>query len=387
MRILYLTPGITHQPDSLPDHMTHALARMAQREGHQVHVVTPPVDGPGQQAVNDDSPAVQDQQYLVRGVSVTRLAPLPVAGAAARFWKWVRDQKFDLLHGVFAHPADWPLDPDAGPLPPLVITLTGLTTAESGATAFAGRQWLRRADLCAVPSDYAASRWRTVVPDLSFRVMPLGVDLLALIQARQLHTRDITPQSPPILLCVGTFDERSGLLDVLKAFATLGRADLRLHLVGGVDGHSAYGQSVLAALRADPRILQTSTQRPTTLAAIAQPFDAVCLPDPGPQPLSLLAQECAALGIPCWMNRSGPPADAFDQHEKLQSVPPADLSAWATWMEHWVHAFDRSQLPSMDAAMPLRIEEVAFLYEGLYRSLIFDRSHLPVVATNPARKP
>ena len=375
MRILYLTPGITHQPDSLPDHLTHALARMAQREGHQVHVVTPPVSGTDQQAVNEDSPAVQDQQYLVRGVSVTRLAALPAVGATARFWKWVRDQKFDLLHGVFVHPADWPVDPDAGSLPPLVITLTGLPTAESGATGFAGRQWLRRADLCVVPSDYAASRWRKISPALSFRVMPLGVDLLALIQARQVHMRDITPQSPPTLLCIGTFDERSGLLDVLKAFATLGQTDLRLHLIGGIDGHSAYGQSVLAELKSDPRILQTSTQHPTTLAAIAQPFDAVCLPDSGSQPLSLLAQECAALGIPCWMNRSGSLADAFDQHENLQPVPPADPSAWATLMEHWVSSFDRSQLPSMDAAMPLRIEEAAFLYEGLYRSLIFDRSH------------
>lgn len=375
MRILYLTPGITHQPDSLPDHITHALARMAQREGHQVHVVTPPVHWPNQQEGSDDSPSAQDQQYLVRGVSVTRLAPLPAAGATANFWKWVRDQKFDLLHGVFSLPADWPFDPDAELLPPLVITLTGLPTADSGATGFAGRQWMSRADLCVVPSTYAASQWHTILPVLSLRVMPLGVDLLALIQARQVQMRDTTLQSPPTLLCVGTFDERSGLFDVLKAFATLGRADLRLHLVGGVDGHSAYGQSVLAALRSDPRILQTSTQHPTTLAAIAQPFDAVCLPDPGPQPLSLLAQECAALGIPCWMNRSGSPAEAFDQHENLQPVPPADPSTWATLMEHWVSSFDRSQLPSMDAAMPLRIEEAAFLYEGLYRSLIFDRSH------------
>jgi glycosyltransferase involved in cell wall biosynthesis len=374
MRILYLTPGITHQPDSLPDHMTHALARMAQREGHQVHVVTPPVLGTDQQAVNDDSPVVQDQQYLVRGVSVTRLAPLPAAGASARFWKWVRDQKFDLLHGVFAHPADWPFDPDAGPLPPLVITLTGLPTAESGATAVAGRQWLRRADLCAVPSDYAASRWRTVVPDLSFRVMPLGIDLLALIQARQLHTRDTTLHSPPTLLCVGTFDQLSGLLDVLKAFSTLDRADLRLNLVGGIDGHSAYGQSVTAALRSAPRILHTSKQHPTTLTAIAQPFDVVCLPDLGSQPPLLLAQECAALGIPCLINRSGPHAGAFDQHEGLHCVPSTDPAAWAMSMERWVNSFDRSQPPLMNSVVPMRIEEVAFLYEGLYRGLIFDRT-------------
>jgi glycosyltransferase involved in cell wall biosynthesis len=375
MRILYLTPGINHQPDSLPDHMTHALARMAQREGHQVQVVTPPFHGPEQQAVNDDRSEAQDRHYQVRGVTVTRLAPLPAAGAAAKFWQWVRDQKFDLLHGVFAHPADWPVDPDTGSLPPLVITLTGLPTDESGATRLAGREWMSRADLCVVPSDYAASHWHISLPDLSFRVMPLGVDLLALIQARLVQMRDTTSLCPPTLLCVGTLGQRSGVLDLLKAFAIVERSNLRLLLIGEVDVHSEYGQSVLLAANSDPRIHLMSMLRPTSLATIAQPFDALCLPDLGSQALLPLVQECAALGIPCFVNRSDPHAGALDQHESLHLVPSTCPSAWGMSMERWGSSFNRSLPPSMSSVVPMRIEEAAFLYEGLYRELIFDRSH------------
>lgn len=374
MRILYLTGGCTHCADSLPDHATHALARMAQREGHQVEIVTASTDWLDKQRPSN-SPVAPSHRRLLNGVPVMRLAPLDAEAATAKFTNWLSEQQFDILHGVFAHPEDWPFELGADSLPPLVITLTGLPAARSSAPGATVWSWMRRADLRVAPSAYVANQWQSAWPGSSFRVMPHGVDLLALIQARRTQMRDITTQSPPRLLCVGTFDQYSGVLELLTAFAALDRPDLRLYLIGSVDGDGAYGQSLLDTIRSDSRIHQTPTQRPISIAEIAQPFDAVCLPGLESGAFSMLAQECAALGVPCFINHRGEKPGAVAPQGCVLLLAPADASAWTLLLDQWVNAFDRAQQPSMDAAVPLRIEEEAFFYEGLYRGLTFKRSH------------
>ena len=252
MRILYLTREISDCPDSLPDHATHALARMAQREGHHVEVVTAPTGVFDAQRLSSNAPP--DHRYLVKGVSVTRLAPMDAAAAAERFANWLSTQRFDVLHGVFSHADDWPFSLRADSLPPLIITLTGLPTGSSSARDAAAGAWMRHADAHVVPSAYAASQWQNAWPGSSLRVMPHGVDLLALIRARNTQMADTTAQSPPTLLCVDTGDEQSGVLELLQAFATLDRPDLRLCLICGLGGPSAYSQSVMDAVRSDVRI-------------------------------------------------------------------------------------------------------------------------------------
>lgn len=374
MRILYLTCEMTQCPDSLSSRSTHALSRMAQREGHQVEIVTACGGGGDMQGLGNN-PVAQDHKQLVNGVPVTRLAPLRAEAAAAKFANWLSEQQFDILHGVFAHPEDWPFELNADSLPPLVVTLNGLPAARSSAPGANVRPWMRHADLHVAPSVYAANQWQNVWPGSSFRVMPHGVDLLALIQARKTQMRDITAQSPPTLLCVGTFDQYSGVLEFLKAFAAVDRPDLRLYLIGSVDGDSVYGQSLIERVRSDSRIHQTPTQRPASIAEIAQPFDAVCLPGLESREFSMLAQECAALGVPYFISHRGEKPDAVAPQGCEQLLAPADAPAWAMSLAQWVNAFDRAQQPSMGAAVPLRIEEEAFFYEGLYRGLIFKRSH------------
>ena len=115
--------------------------------------------------------------------------------------------------------------------------------------------------------------------------------------------------------------------------------------------------------------------RAFSIVAIDQAFDAVCLPSLEPVAFSMLAQECAALGLACFAKHLGANADAFGTQSSVQAIAPADPSAWAVSLEKWLNAFDRSRRPAMDAEVPLRIEEEAFFYEGLYRGLVFKRLH------------
>lgn len=374
MRILYLTSEAAHGAGLQPHHPAHALARMAQREGHQVEIVTASTNCfDKQRPIN--SPTTPDNRYLLKGVPVMRLASLDAEAATARFTNWLNGQQVDILHGVFSHPEDWPFELNTDSLPPQVITLAGLPATRSSAPGPIVRSWMRHADLCVFPSAYAADQWQNVWPGSSIRVMPHGVDLLALIQARKTQMRDITVTSPPTLLCVGTFHQYSGVLEILKAFASVERPDLRLHLIGSVDEHSAYGQSLIDRVRSDSRIHQTPTQRPISIAEITQPFDAVCLPGLESGAFSKLTQECAALGVPCFISHRGEITDAKVPQGCVQLLAPADASAWTMSLVPWVNAFDRAQQPPMGGTVPLRIEEEAFFYEGLYRGLTFKRSH------------
>jgi glycosyltransferase involved in cell wall biosynthesis len=346
---------------------------MAQREGHQVEIVSASSDGfPG--ALPGGDTTHQEHRQLVKGVPVVRLAASDAQVAAERFGKWFGKQRFDAVHGVFAHPADWPFPLDAEALAPLVVTLSALPAATAADASTVTQSWMRRADVCVVPSPLAASRWREVWPESAFHVMPHGVDLLALIQARGVQMHGITPHSLLTLLCVGTFDPSSGVVELMRAFTTTVQAELRLHMVGRVDETSAYGQEILGMARSEPRIRFTSMQPPSGLAGLSDPFDAVWLPGLAPTDFSSIAQECAALGIACFATHPGASPLAEVSQDLVQRLASDDVSAIATAISQWARAFRRSRQPTLDAAIPLRIEEEAFLYEGLYRRMAFERS-------------
>jgi glycosyltransferase involved in cell wall biosynthesis len=372
MRILYLACGHVQGSDSLSGQVAHALARMAQREGHHVKIVTFPTEGFDQAGCSRF--ATRDFEELVKGVQTRRLTAPNAAEAAIRFSNWLGEQRFDVLHGVVSHPNDLPFALSVDTLPPLVITLTGLPVKSVQDTSPVASSWMRYADQFVVPTADAMGQWHDVWPESRFRVMPHGVDLLALIQSRQMQMRDITAESPLTLLCVGTFDPSSGILEVIKAFGSMDCRDARLRLVGSADENSKYGQLLNHAIRADSRVVLTSTQAPQSLAAISHPFDAVWLPRLGSLAFSLMELECAALGVRCFTDRSGAHLVSDGVSGTVQSPASSDASAWAAVLEQWVRSFDRSRQPNMRAAVPVRIEEEAFLYEGLYRTLIFNRA-------------
>lgn len=369
MRILYITEALDQRLESTSARVTHALARMAQREGHQVQVLAA---APGLPASGKITGAMtQGRRSLVEGVPVWQFDGLASGLDDTQFASWVSEQRFDVWQEVVEQPRSWPFDALSAGHTPLVMTLTGLPPdAAAGADAACVAR-LARAALRVVPSAFAAQQWQAAAPNLRFQVLAHGIDLLGLIRARQAGEANGPQDGPPTLLCVGPWDEQSGVRALLAALATVAQPDLRLALLGDVDAASACGQAVGLALAADSRVALVGESGVRSLADVEFPFDALCLPNLMPQAFSVLARECVALGMGCLASEVGDQADTLRHRGCGPLLQPGDVAAWGRAINQWREAFTRSRQPMVHGEVPMRIEEAAFLYEGMYRDLIY----------------
>jgi glycosyltransferase involved in cell wall biosynthesis len=80
--------------------------------------------------------------------------------------------------------------------------------------------------------------------------------------------------------------------------------------------------------------------------------------------------EAAALGVPALVGHLGAPAESIARSGAGEVIRAGDEAAWAAAIQ--ACADDPSRLASWRRALPLplRIEEEAFLYEGLYRQAL-----------------
>lgn len=237
MRILYVTPHYeAGSLASLTHHVTHALVRLAQREGHQVRVGSVV-----------ESPGAHGSVQWVGGAAVTALSCSVARAEPAAFAQWLQAQQVDVIHCIALTPEDVDLPWPPSQLP-TVVTLTGLPgNAQNTPT------WLRQARhrVCATPAAQAA--WQTT--GLAFRVLPHGVDLLGLLRKFAHRFSDAPVKGVP------TVASAEQLHDVASP-------------VHGVPLH------------------------PVSLMGM-DAVDAVVMAPTGAVESSLVPSECAALGLPC----------------------------------------------------------------------------------------
>ncbi len=372
MRIAFLAEAFGSPTDSLLDRVIHSLARMAQREGHWVQVIAAGRVGQAQAVASGTAEGMRPG--LVEGISVLGL-PYPMFDASsATFEQWLTAMKFDLAHAVVAAS----LGPLAPPMQrivrnaiPLLVTLTELPSAGPGALDAADRALLASAGERLVPSAYARDQWQRALPGCAWRVLAHGVDLLALVQAGSAHRSDLAATRPPTLACVGRIDERSGVLELLQAFAAVNRPHLRLRLQGALDANSQHGRTVADLVAADTRVSIEIGAGLASLVPLVGQFDVACVPSLEAQAISLPVNECAALGTPCLVSDLGGQAEAVQRYQCGERLPPGDVAAWGQAIDKWAEGFDPRQPLPVGGNMPMRIEEEAFLCEGLYRDLVF----------------
>lgn len=288
MRILIITNDYAAGPlASLTHHVTHALVRLAQREGHHVRVGS---------VVN--STTSHGSTSWVGGATVTALDASVAHADPAAFAQWVQAQHADVIHCLAPSPQmiDLPWQQGQGPT---VVTLTGWREVASAVIGTAPA-WLRQARHRVCASTIAQARWQASWPDLNFRVLPHGVDLLALLRKFPHVAESAHRVSEPTI-------------------ASLVPMDLS------------------ASVRWVPL-------HPVSLLGLESTPDAVVVPPVDATGFSLVANECAALGLPC--------------------LEPAGISAWLT---QWASTSTPTALQAMDQPMPTRIEEEAFFYDCLYR--------------------
>lgn len=243
MRILIITNDYAAGPlASLTHHVTHALVRLAQREGHHVRVGSVV-----------DSTTAHGSTSWVGGAAVTALHASATHADPSAFAQWVQAQHADAIHCVAPTPQaidlQWPQDRW-----PTVVTLTGWREEASAAVATAPT-WLRQARHRVCASTVAQARWQACWPGLTFRVLPHGVDMLALLGkfANVAESACRTPE--PRIACLVPMDLPSSVRWV------------PLH--------------------------------PVSLLGLESTVDAVVMPPADATGFSLIVNECAALGLPC----------------------------------------------------------------------------------------
>jgi glycosyltransferase involved in cell wall biosynthesis len=411
MRILYVVHQFYPEFGSGTERVTLNLARMAQRAGHHVQVLGCMLDRGQHRGVA--APGLAEAlTYMVDGIGVTMLARASLPPGAEtelavsetvrdQLAAWMEAQRFDVMHLMHPMRSASAIAAAQRIGLPLVLTLTDYFAAclrinlmdvdgRPCAGPDGGRACARKCSLPAwneaalrarheqfgavlsyaasrvVPSLHVAQRYRAAFPALSFDVIAHGIDLLALgaAPAPPAGSRPLT------LGFVGSLVVAKGLHVLLRALARVRGLPLRLKVAGGFHGDAAYQAELRALAAADDRVELLGMLDPAAVAALMRQLDVLCLPSQVPESFSLVVHEAAALGVPSLVGHLGAPAEAIARSGAGRVVPAGDEAAWAAAIRGCVD--DPGQLAVWRRALPLpqRIEEEAFLYEGLYRQAI-----------------
>lgn len=413
MRILFVIHQFFPEFGGGTEHVALNLARMAQRGGHHVQVLACGVHPDAVQGRLEDSPVPGSVHTVHEGLPVVLVprSALPAAAEiafdadeplAAALSGWMRAQAFDLAHVMHAMRMGSSLLALQQAGIPYVATLTDFflpcaqinlvnlagvpcegplegercgrdcLTAPWTAPAYKARYQQARALLASAaercaPSAFVAERYRAAFPDLDFRVLPHGLDLLKLAG----HSAPPPPLEPgPLRLAyVGGVVRQKGLDVLLRALALRPQADVRLSVIGGFWGNSGYHAEVQALADADARVELVGKLAPAEVFQRLRRTDVLCVPSRVPESFSLVLHEAAAAGTPALVSDLGAPAGFVAAHECGQAVAAGDPGAWAQAIGDL--AVDRERIAAWRERLPLplRVEEEAFFYESLYRRI------------------
>lgn len=411
MRILFVIHQFYPEFGGGTEHVALNLARMAQRGGHHVQVLACALNPESIGGTATDTPLPGCVRTVVQGLPVLFVprAALPDAAeigidaqpeTAAALASWLAGQAFDLAHVMHTMRMGSAVLALQRAGVPYVVTLTDffLPCARINLVNLAGRlcegpeqgarcardcptvPWTpggyaaryqqahallaAAAERCA-PSDFVANRYHAAFPDLSFRVLPHGIDLLKL--ASGVTSREEHGNGPLRLVYIGAIIQPKGLDVLLRALAQLPQAALKLTVIGGHWGNSGYHGEVQALAETDPRVEFTGKLSPQQVFERLRHSDLLCLPSRIPESFSLVLHEAAAANVPALVSDLGAPAEHVAAHGCGAVVPAGDAAAWTQAIANVLSqpallAQWRGQLP-----LPLRVEEEAFFYESLYR--------------------
>lgn len=412
MNLLFFVHQFFPEFKSGTEKVTLSLAKAAQRAGHKVTVLacannlehfdcwpSGRLVG-GYESVYAGLPLMLLPRNQLPATSAFSFDSNP--GMVRRLRQWLGEEKFDLAHGT--HPMHMAslLDGLLEAGVPYILTLTdffyccyriNLINAHGQACegpAEGGRcltdcpifaddgdrfknrhqrahRFLQHARERVAPSEFVADRYRTVFPELNFRVIPHGVELIRLAEKKSFAKNVESASSPLKLLYLGTLVEQKGVAVLLDALAKIPTANISLRIAGGFYGNSAYESEISARVSKDPRVELIGEIGAEDVAKELAAADVLCLPSLVPETFSLVLSEAAVAGVPAMVSDLGAQEGFVRKSGAGRVIKSGDVTAWAEALGglagHRELLGDwRRRVP-----LPLRQEEEAFLYQSLYQ--------------------
>lgn len=412
MRIVYFVHQFFPEFHSGTEHVVLNLARMAQRAGHHVQVLSCRLSEPLKFGVPSGL-GHGARSGAVDGVPVTLLdrAALPGLSEVAYdiddrvvgdIERWLRAQGFDVLHVLHSMRMASALAAAQRVGLPMVLTLTdfflpcfrvnlidlqgqacpGPDGGRRCATHCDTEPWnpetlgaryrqsqalLASAAVRVVPSNHVARRFEAAYPGMGFKVLAHGVDVLKIVNAKAASA----PAGVLRLGFIGSIIPPKGLHILLQALALVPELKLRLRVIGAHhQGEALYRARIEAMLAADDRVDMVGPCSADQVAAEIAGLDLLCLPSLVPESFSLVVHECAARSVPCLVSDLGAPADLVRASGGGCVVATGDVDAWAQALRDVVTEPGLLASWREQVTLPLRMEEEAFLYESLYRQAL-----------------
>jgi glycosyltransferase involved in cell wall biosynthesis len=402
VKLLYIVHQFMPEYTTGTEAVAFRLAKAAQRSGHSVTVLTCSTE-------SDSLWSGKTPEGLrwrsVRGVPVYALAAALVSDpygfapgvdveARVIFSKFVANGEFDLVHVMHSMRMLDAIDVIKELGIPYVITLTDFFTicyrinhirasgelcpGSSGGEACEAsckivnvrmdkrQRWLRAILANATEriacSQFVKEQFEHECPNLAFRVIPHGIDLL------RFSPREFNNDTDEIVFgFLGTLSEAKGIDTLVNAFLDSGVVNGKLVIVGPVHDNLDVESRIKSACERDRRIILKRPVSVDEVPSVLSGFDILCVPSQVPETFSLALHEGFAAGLPAIVSDLGHIAQVVSATGCGLVVPATSLTAWSDAIKSV--AANRNQLRIWQTKIPcpLRIEEEAFFYDQIYR--------------------
>lgn len=415
MRILIVLHQFYPEFSGGTERVSLNLAHTAQRAGHYVHVLACSVNS--NHGTNSKCEKLVDAtDSMHQGVPVT-LFPRNLLPASVDFSleaeptlvepiaKWMTHKRFDVCHVIHNMRMSTAILAAQRCGLPIIMTLTDFFLAcprinlinldkqicdgpELGKTCVQNcltAEWsqdtlisrygyakeiLASASIRVTPSEFVAQRYRAAFPENSFRVIPHGIDMLALTANSESEPQQQKKGNKLRLGYVGAIHPQKGLHILLRAFSMIEDPNVELKIIGGFYCSAEFQAEVLALAKSDPRIEFLGHLEAAKVFNFVRQLDLLCLPSQVPETFSLALHEAAALGVPALVSNLGAPNEQVSKNGGGQTVVANDVVAWTNAILSILNEPEKIKFWRCQLPLPIRVEEEGFYYEALYKTLL-----------------
>ena len=412
MKVLFVVHQFFPEFAGGTESVTLGIAKTLQKAGHTVRVLSCSIKC---DPIGEDSVTLPDAQDIVfDGVPITLIsrvqAPITAdfsldveSELVSNLARWYRTEKFDVIHCTHAMRMVSALIAADQLNIPVVLTLTdfflpcyrinlvnlnhdvcsGPALGKQCGSHCKTPPWteaglIQRYDVArsllsiaverVVPSNFLAEKFRTAFPELSFRVIPHGLDVLSRLTAQCLDYEPAFQSANAFHLAfVGTIVPQKGLHVLIQALSKMKSLNLKLSVAGPFGSDSAYENKIREMVRRDLRIELLGPLIERDVSRLFIDTDLLCLPSQVPESFSLTLREAAVFGVPALTSDLGAQSEFIWSTQAGETAIASDANDWARKLDAIIADPDQITKWKSMLPIPIRIEEETFLYQSLYQ--------------------